>query len=117
MRNPTSWDDVHNCRCSSCQVLAEIHDLCVARREQLFVIDCRMFGRGFRVADRDAIFVRPATDAEDFATSAKAAQFVLRRQAHCEVFLSTFPARPIGHADFGWSRESHRLATVLQPTQ
>jgi hypothetical protein len=101
MNQPTSWDDVLACPCRSCRHLSDVYLRCQATEEFLYVHDCRMFGRGFCVVDCREVFVQPGTGAKDLDAD-EAVAYVLTRQNHCDLFVSSFPYRVYGEPDFRW---------------
>jgi hypothetical protein len=101
MNHPTSWHDVLECECASCKALAEIYYRCQENDAFLFVCDCRMHDSFFHVADVRKMFRVPAVEGT-FDSFSAASVLVFARQAHCDVFLSSYPIIPDGARDYAW---------------
>lgn len=101
---PRSWQDVLACDCPACGVLKVIYRRCLETAEPLYVADCRMFDAGFRICDSRKVFNEPATDGREFASADAAAVAILKTQMHCDGFVSSWPIKPAGRADFVWER-------------
>lgn len=99
-----AWEKIGACDCSACVALTGIHQRCEQFAEPLWVSDCRMYGRGFKVANLNLLFVAEACEGPDFVDEYAAAEYVLARQKHCDVFVSSWPLKPAGQADYAWSR-------------
>jgi Holliday junction resolvase RusA-like endonuclease len=64
-----------------------------------------MWDSGFVVANVAQLFLTIAAEAADFTSVNRAAEYVLRRQQHCDAFVSSYPVKPKGKADYAWTVE------------
>lgn len=103
---PRSWTDIAVCGCASCAAIDRIRQTCEQLGEYLFVFDGRPFRCGWRIADIRLLFVRIATIGPPYDTQEAAAREVLRRQSHCDCYVSSWPLVPAGRKDFLWQVES-----------
>lgn len=99
-----AWEKVSACSCSACVALTAIRARCEQFDEPLWVSDCRMHGRGFKVGNMSKLFTEAATEGPDFPDEFTAAEYVLARQKHCDVYLSSWPLKPAYEGDYAWSR-------------
>lgn len=102
MSEPRSWAQAEACGCRSCRAIVSIRQRCDELGEHLMVCDCRPFGLGFQIGDIRKLFVSPATDGVHYPTAEDAAAVVFEQQAHCDVYLSSWPIKPAGQCDFAW---------------
>ena len=102
---PISWIDTLRCGCQACLARSLLYQHCLETAEPLYVLDCRMFGVGWIVDDVHAAHDKPS-ESPRYATLWAAVSAVLATQTHCDAYVSSWPLKPDGHADFLWECES-----------